>query len=452
MNKILVVDDEKTIRLVLKKFLNSIGYEVEEADSAESALKLADGQEFFLAFVDVKLPDASGLELIEKLKGIPVVIMTAYGDVEVAVRSMEMGAVDYLTKPFSLEEVRRIVERLSKESQVLSSSSELPEIVGKSKKMQEIFKLVGRIAKSNVPVLITGESGTGKEVIARAIHKYSGRKGKFVAVNCASLPENLLEAELFGYEKGAFTGAVSRKKGLFEEANHGTIFLDEIAELPLKLQAKLLRVLQDGEVRRLGSVNPVKVDVRVISATNKNIREEVNSGRFREDLFYRINVVEINVPPLRERKEDIIPLALYFIKHFSREFKLPEKKLSKEAVRWLTEYTFPGNVRELKNMIGRAVLLSPDTTIRIEDLNPSEPSLNKQSFADTIRQFVLEVCSVEQKERNNIYQLVIRTAEKVLIEEVLRICNYNQKKASMILGIHRNTLRRKLKELGIKTR
>ena len=452
MNKILVVDDEKTIRLVLKKFLNSIGYEVEEADSAESALKLADGQEFFLAFVDVKLPDASGLELIEKLKGIPVVIMTAYGDVEVAVRSMEMGAVDYLTKPFSLEEVRRIVERLSEESQVLSSSSELPEIVGKSKKMQEIFKLVGRIAKSNVPVLITGESGTGKEVIARAIHKYSGRKGKFVAVNCASLPENLLEAELFGYEKGAFTGAVSRKKGLFEEANHGTIFLDEIAELPLKLQAKLLRVLQDGEVRRLGSVNPVKVDVRVISATNKNIREEVNSGRFREDLFYRINVVEINVPPLRERKEDIIPLALYFIKHFSREFKLPEKKLSKEAVRWLTEYTFPGNVRELKNMIGRAVLLSPDTTIRIEDLNPSEPSLNKQSFADTIRQFVLEVCSVEQKERNNIYQLVIRTAEKVLIEEVLRICNYNQKKASMILGIHRNTLRRKLKELGIKTR
>jgi len=318
--------------------------------------------------------------------------------------------------------------------------------------MQEVFKLVGRVAKSDVTVLITGESGTGKELIAKAIHKYSDRKEKpFLAVNCAALPPNLLEAELFGYERGAFTGALSSKRGLFEQANGGTLFLDEIGELPLELQAKLLRVLQEKEIRRIGGDRTVKVDVRIVAATNRNLEEEVRKGNFREDLFFRLNVVRIEVPPLRERKEDIIPLALYFIRKFSREFKLPVKELSERAVEWLMGYEFPGNVRELENMILRAMVVSPTTLIDVEDLRPSATSVKTPSFEEAIRNFVVEVFTLEQKEKGNLYDLVIRSAEKILISEVLRFCNFNQQKAAGILGIHRNTLRRKIKELGIET-
>ncbi len=452
MARILVADDERNIRLVLRKFLQSQGHEVVEAEDGLGALKVLREGAVDVAFVDIKMPKKGGLEILDEVEGVPIVILTAFGTMDFTVAAMEKGAVDYITKPFSFEEITAVIERvLSSPRQEEFSSSEEGEIVGTSKRMQEVFKIIGRVAKSDITVLITGESGTGKELVARAIHKYSNRKSKpFVAVNCAALPPTLLEAELFGYEKGAFTGAVSFKKGLFEQASGGTLFLDEIGELPIELQSKLLRVLQEKEIRRIGGEKNIKVDVRIVAATNRDLEKEVKEGRFREDLFFRLNVVNIEIPPLRERKEDIVPLAVHFINKFSKEFKLPVKELSERAVEWLLSYQFPGNVRELENMILRAMVVSPMDVIDVEDLKPSASPSNRSSFQDSIREFVAEIFSVEQKERNDLYRVVVGSAEKILIEEVLRRCNFNQIKASRVLGIHRNTLRRKIKELGIK--
>ncbi len=452
MARILVADDERSIRLVLKRYLQSKGHQVVEASNGEEALTVLKEGGVDLAFLDIKMPKLSGLEILERVEGVPVVILTAYGTMDYTVRAIESGAVDYLTKPFSFEEISSILDRfLKREKGEEGPSFEEREVVGSSKKMQEVFKLVGKVARSSITVLITGESGTGKEVIARAIHNYSDRKDKpFVAVNCAALPPNLLEAELFGYEKGAFTGALSSKKGLFEQASGGTIFLDEIGELPLELQAKLLRVLQDKEVRRIGSEKSKRVDVRIIAATNRNLEEEVKRGNFREDLYFRLNVVKIELPPLRKRREDVIPLAYHFIKKFSKEFKLPLKELSEDAVNFLLSYPFPGNVRELENMILRAMVLSSGEYITSLDLNPSSGlTLPAPTFEEAIRSFIQRVFTVEQKEENNLYQLVVKSAERILIAEVLKRCNFNQVKAAKILGIHRNTLRRKIRELGI---
>ncbi len=452
MAKILVADDERSVRVVLKKFLSSQGHEVIEASNGDEALSILKSGNLDLAFVDIKMPGKSGIEILEEVKDVPIVIVTAYGTMDFTVSAMEKGAVDYITKPFSFEDIEGVLKKvLSMPSQEVEESSfSADEIIGTSKKMQEVFKLIGRVAKSDITVLITGESGTGKELVAKAIHKYSHRKEKpFIAVNCAALPSNLLEAELFGYERGAFTGAVSTKKGLFEQADGGTLFLDEIGELPPELQAKLLRVLQEKEIRRVGGNKNIKVDVRIIAATNRNLEEEVKKGNFREDLFFRLNVVNVEIPPLRERREDIIPLALYFIKKFAREFKLPVKELTPEAVEWLVNYDFPGNVRELENMILRAMVVSPVDVIGISDLKPSAVKPVFPSFEKAIRSFVVDIFTVEQKEKNNLYDLVIRAAERILISEVLKFCDFNQVKAAKVLGIHRNTLRRKIKELKI---
>ena len=378
MVKVLVADDEKSIRLVLKKYLSAKGYQVVEAADGREALELLKKEKPAVAFVDVKMPKLNGLELLKEVKDVPIVMLTAYGTMDYTVKAMELGAVDYITKPFSFEEIDEALEKSLKRPKVeeVEGIGE-QEIVGSSKKMQEVFKIVGKVAKSSITVLITGESGTGKEVIARAIHNYSERKNKpFVAVNCAELPPNLLEAELFGYEKGAFTGATATKKGLFEQADGGTIFLDEIGELPVELQAKLLRVLQEKEVRPVGSTKAKKVDVRVIAATNRDLEEEVKKGNFREDLYFRLNVVKIELPPLMERKEDVLPLAYHFIKKFSNEFKLPPKELSERAVKFLLSYDFPGNVRELENMILRAMVLSSGPVI---DLRKTRSNLKRLS-------------------------------------------------------------------------
>jgi len=451
MAKILVADDERSIRLVLKKFLQSKGHQVVEAADGEEALKVLREGGVDIAFLDIKMPKITGLELIEKAKGTPVVILTAYGTMDYTVKAIEKGAVDYITKPFSFEEISEVLERVLKSERGEElPEGELPKVVGSSKKMQEVFKLIGRVARSSITVLITGESGSGKEVVARAIHDYSERKNKpFITVNCAALPPNLLEAELFGYEKGAFTGAVSSKKGLFEQADGGTIFLDEIGELPLELQAKLLRVLQDKEIRRIGSERSKKVDVRIIAATNRDLAKEVERGNFREDLYFRLNVVRIEVPPLRERREDVLPLAHHFIRKFAKEFKLPVKELSEDAVAFLMSYPFPGNVRELENMILRAMVLSSTSFITAKDLEPQREGSSTPTFEEAIRSFIQRVFTVEQKEENNLYHLVVKSAEKILITEVLKRCNFNQVKAARVLGIHRNTLRRKIKELGI---
>ena len=450
MARILVADDEKSIRLVLRKFLISRGYEVLEAENGREVLNILKKEPVDLIFLDLKMPSKGGLEVLKKVKNVPIVVLTAYGTMDYTVKAIELGAADYITKPFSFEEISDVLKKLLTKKEEKRERGETESgIVGSSKVMQEVFKTVAKVARSSITVLITGESGTGKEVIARAIHKYSDRNDKpFVAVNCAALPPNLLEAELFGYEKGAFTGAISSKKGLFEQANGGTIFLDEIGELPLPLQAKLLRVLQEKEVRPIGSEKSRKIDVRVIAATNRNLEEEVKKGTFREDLYFRLNIVKIELPPLRERKEDIVPLAYHFIKRFSKEFKLQPKELSADAVEFLVSYHFPGNVRELENMILRAMVLSPSDFITAEDLK-KQAYQESPSLEGLIREFVLKVFSVEQKEKNNLYEIVVKAAEKAVISEVLRRCNFNQVKAARILGIHRNTLRRKIKELGI---
>ncbi len=444
------MDDERSIRLVLKKYLSSKGHEVFEAKNGKEALELIKENPPDLIFLDLKMPEKGGFETLEEIGEIPVVILTAYGNIDYTVKAINLGASDYITKPFSFEEIDRVLEKLlPSEGLEGDFGEESSPIIGKSKGMQEIFKTIARVARSSVTVLITGESGTGKEVVARAIHDYSDRKGKpFIAVNCAALPENLLEAELFGYEKGAFTGALRTKRGLFEEADGGTLFLDEIGELPLSLQSKLLRVLQEKEVRPIGGVKSRKVDVRIIAATNRKLEEEVRKGNFREDLFFRLNVVRIEVPPLRERREDIIPLTLSFIKKFSEEFKLEPKKLSDDAVDFLLSYDFPGNVRELENMVLRAMVLSSSPVLTSQDFR--REGEKKGNLGELIKEFVDKVFTVEQKEENNLYDVVIGSIEKVLIEEVLRRCNFNQVKASKVLGIHRNTLRRKIKELGVK--
>ena len=451
MAKILIADDEKSIRIVLRKYLTSQGHEVVEASDGREALSILKSGDVDLAFVDIKMPGRTGIEILDEVKDVPIVIVTAYGTMDFTISAMEKGAVDYITKPFSFEDIEKVLKKvLSSSTQEIEEKPMEDEIIGTSRKMQEVFKLIGRIAKSDITVLITGESGTGKELVAKAIHKYSNRKDKpFVAVNCAALPPNLLEAELFGYEKGAFTGATSTKKGLFEQANGGTLFLDEIGELAPELQAKLLRVLQEKEIRRVGGNKTVKIDVRILAATNRNLEEEVRKGKFREDLFFRLNVVTVEIPPLRERREDIVPLALHFIKKFSREFKLPVKELTPEAVEWLVNYDFPGNVRELENMILRAMVVSPVDVIDVSDLKPSAVVPSSPSFEEAIRSFVVDIFTVEQKEKNNLYDLVVKAAEKILISEVLKFCNFNQVKAAKVLGIHRNTLRKKIKELGI---
>ncbi|MEO2068426.1 MAG: sigma-54 dependent transcriptional regulator [Desulfurobacteriaceae bacterium] len=447
MAKILIADDEKSIRVVLRKFLTSLGHKVVEAEDGEKALEILREEKLDLAFVDIRMPKLSGLQILDKVKDVPVVMLTAYGTMDYTVQAIEKGAVEYITKPFSLEEIKELLERILSchEKEEEENIEGQDEIVGTSKKMQEVFKFIGRVAKSDATVLILGESGTGKELIARAIHRYSNRKDKpFVAVNCAALPSNLLEAELFGYEKGAFTGAFSTKKGLFEQANGGTIFLDEIGELELSLQSKLLRVLQEKEIRRVGGNRTIKVNIRVIAATNKDLEEEVRKGNFREDLYYRLNVVSISLPPLRERKEDIIPLAQYFIRKFSKEFKLPLKELSSKARDWLLNYSFPGNVRELENMILRAMILSPVDVIDVEDLKPNLNAKPSFSIDEAIRSWIKSL-----KNERNLYDIVIKKVEKILISETLKKCDYNQVKAAKVLGIHRNTLRKKIKELGI---
>ncbi|OMH40497.1 sigma-54-dependent transcriptional regulator [Desulfurobacterium indicum] len=451
MARILIADDERNIRLVLKKYLETLGHIVYEAENGNQALEILKTKKPDMAFLDIKMPGISGIELLSYEKNIPKVILTAYGTMDYTIKAIDKGAVEYITKPFELEEIKTIIDKItfSTEKEELDVIDE-DAIIGSSKKMQEVFKLIGRVARTDATVLIVGESGTGKELVARAIHKYSKRaNGPFVAINCAALPTNLLEAELFGYEKGAFTGATSRKKGFFEQAHGGTLFLDEIGEIELPLQSKLLRAIQEKEIRRLGGDAPIKVDVRIVAATNRNLEKEVKKGRFREDLFYRLNVLKIELPPLRERKEDIIPLTNFFIKKFSKEFKLPIKQLTERAKKWLYSYDFPGNVRELENMILKAMLLSPIDIIDINDLLTEKQEEKAPNLQEAIREFVTYVFTVEQKDKNNLYDIVMKSAEKILITEVLKHTNWNQVKAARTLGIHRNTLRAKIKELGI---
>ncbi|SFM65987.1 sigma-54-dependent transcriptional regulator [Thermodesulforhabdus norvegica] len=381
---VLVVDDEKNWLIVLEEILEDEGYEVLTADNAREALQIAMNNDVDVVVTDMKMPEIDGITFLDRLHrakpDVPIIMMTAYGTVEKAVEAMKKGAFDYICKPFTNEEFLVVVSKALEHFRLVSAKKELQReveeryrfsnIVGKSPVMKKLFDTIEKIAPSKATVLITGESGTGKELIARAIHYHSPRRDKpFVSVNCGALPETLLESELFGHEKGAFTGAVQRRKGRFELAHEGTLFLDEISEMSPHLQVKLLRVLQEMEFERVGGMETIRVDVRVIAASNRDLKAEMEEGRFRQDLFYRLNVVHIHVPPLRERKEDIPLLIQHFLTKYAGELgKRSPVRVHPEAMRCLMDYHWPGNVRELENVIERALILATGEEITLRDL------------------------------------------------------------------------------------
>ncbi|HIJ81576.1 MAG TPA: sigma-54-dependent Fis family transcriptional regulator [Desulfuromonadales bacterium] len=473
LNRILVADDEESMRWVLSKALKRKGFTVDLAPDGRQALELIKDNCYDLAILDIKMPGINGLDLLDKVRELKsdllIVIMTAEASMKNAVEAMKRGAYDYITKPFDLDVIDAIIEKVTRARdvamQVANLKEELKEryqadrvIVGSSALMREVYKTIGKVAVSDVTVLIQGESGTGKELVARALHFNSKRLGKpFVAINCAAIPRELLESELFGSERGAYTGASERKHGKFEQANQGTLFLDEIGDMPLDLQAKILRVLQEQEVNRVGGSHNIAIDVRIVAATNQPLVEKVRQKEFREDLYYRLNVVPITLPPLRERRDDIPELAQFFLTRACGDMSMSPKRLSEEAVELLRRYDWPGNVRELENSIKRAVILSNDPLLTSNDFSnlatqsgrpdahASEASL--ESLIDTKLRSSMN--GVESLEKGNIYTMVIEQVERPLIRFILEKSRWNQVKAADILGINRNTLRKKITELGV---
>ncbi len=437
---ILIVDDEESQRTLLAGYLKKKGFAVATAASGREAIEKNHTEGFDLAILDLKMPDIDGIETMAKMKEVDpqtfFLILTGYGTVESAVHAMKIGAYDYLSKPVNLDELELLIERIRSEQTVHAELETLREeiaeqfktesFVAESKAMTEVLHLMSRIAKSDATVLISGESGTGKEIVARLIHQASARKQqRFVPISCAALPETLLESELFGYERGAFTGADKRKLGKFELAHRGTLFLDEIGDVPLSTQVKLLRVLQEFTFERLGSTTPIKVDVRLISATNQDLKKKIQEGTFREDLFYRINVITMHLPALRERKEDIKPLVEHFIEKLSQRSARKIKGVSKAALDKLVRYDWPGNIRELENIIERAMVLCRGGIIDANDL-PLEAQPAVRSSGERLQD-----------------------VEKQHITTVLGKAGWNLSKAAEKLGIHRNTLRAKIREYGI---
>ncbi len=475
LNKIIVADDEESMRWVLSKALKRKGFSVDLAKDGEEALSLIQANSYDLAILDIKMPGLSGLELLGKVKELKndllVVIMTAEASMKNAIEAMKKGAYDYITKPFDLDVIDAIIEKIDKAREMTSQVTLLKEelkdryqlektIIGNSPAMSAVYKTIGKVAPSDITILIQGESGTGKELIAKAIHFNSKRLGKpFIALNCAAIPKELLESELFGFEKGAFTGAFERKLGKFEQANGGTIFLDEIGDMPLDLQAKILRVLQEKEITRTGGSQSIPVDTRIVAATNQELEERVREKAFRGDLYYRLNVVPIHLAPLRERREDIPLLFDYFLKSSCAEMEIATKQCSAEALQLLLQHDWPGNVRELENTIKRAVILSADpllTTADFPGLTSQKPGLlrNEECSLEALVETKLRssLDNLEKMETGDIYCMVLEQVERPLIRFVLEKTRNNQVKAADILGINRNTLRKKIQDLGIELR
>ncbi len=445
--KILVVDDEIKMRRVLQMILQKEGYEIVTSKDGREALQKVEEENFDLVLTDMKMPGLSGIDLLKKIREsdeeIPVIMITAYGTVETAVKAMKEGAYDYLLKPFEKDEMKIIVanalkmKTLVRENRYLRGELEekykLDNVIGKSSQMQEIYKILREVANTKATVLIQGETGTGKTLVARALHfNSSGKEKPFIHVNCAALPEGLLESELFGHVKGAFTDAVANKPGKFELANAGTIFLDEIVELSPMLQVKLLRVLQEKEFEQVGGIKTIKIDVRVIAATNRDIKKVLEDGSLREDLYYRLNVISINIPPLREHKEDIPLLVKYFLQKFNRESGKNIKGVSPQAMDMLMNYNWPGNVREVENVIERAVILGSKNTLLPESL-----PLHLKKESDK-----MEIHIPPEG-------IALEKVEKSLIREALKMTRGNQSRAAKLLDISRNTLRYRIRKFGI---
>ncbi len=440
--KILIIDDDKDILTLLKIKLKNKNFDIKTETSPLNALEILTHEKIDLVLVDQNMSELTGLEFIEIVKErfseLPVILITAYGNIEDAVRAIKLGALHYITKPINYDELQHIIknalELFSLKEEIEDLKKVLSEeIIAESYQMKTILDTAKKISPFDTTVLITGESGTGKEILAKYIHRNSKRKNKpFIAVNCGAIPEDLLEAELFGYKRGAFTGAYTDKAGIIEEANGGTLFLDEIGELPLNLQVKLLRVLQEGEIKPLGSSKTKKINVRFIAATNRNLEKMVQEGKFREDLYYRLNVIRIEIPPIRERKGDILPLAKFFIKKYCAKYNLPPKILSEEAISELLSYSWPGNVRELENLIERAVLINQDDVIK----SFFENNVSKGYTKAKIKKFK------EAKEE----------FEKKYLKNLLSISKGNISKASKISGLTRAQIYRMLDRHGLRKR
>ncbi|MDH5360846.1 MAG: nitrogen regulation protein NR(I) [Gammaproteobacteria bacterium] len=461
--RVWVIDDDRSIRWVLDKAFKKAGMDVSSFENAEGILERLAHRQPEVLVSDIRMPGMDGISLLGKIQELypelPVIIMTAHSDLESAVSAYQGGAFEYLPKPFDIDDAVELVERAA--ATVRSGSvvepeldDDVPEIIGEAQSMQEVFRAIGRLASSNITVLINGESGTGKELVAHALHRHSPRaKNPFIALNMAAIPRDLLESELFGHEKGSFTGAQTQRKGRFEQADGGTLFLDEIGDMPAELQTRLLRVLAEGEFYRVGGHQPVKVDVRIIAATHQELEKLVEDGKFREDLFHRLNVIRIHIPALRERREDISLLINHFLRLAATELEVETKRVDSDTMRYLGTLSWPGNVRQLENTCRWLTVMSPGKVVRMEDLplelkesQGSESS--NEDWESSLRRWVDHHLAMGQ---SNILDEATPKYEQIMIEEALRYTGGRRQDAAKLLGWGRNTLTRKIKELGMES-
>ena len=460
MKPIWIIDDDRSIRWVFEKALARTEMEFRTFASAPEALAALSEEQPQVVVSDIRMPNGSGLDFLQEIKKrlpeVPVIIMTAYSDLESAVAAFQGGAFEYLAKPFDVDQavdiIRRAVEESTRQAAESEEPQETPEIIGQAPAMQEVFRAIGRLSRSHSTVMINGESGTGKELVAMALHRHSLRADKpFIAINTAAIPKDLLESELFGHERGAFTGAQAARRGRFEQADGGTLFLDEIGDMPADLQTRLLRVLSDGQFYRVGGHQPVKANVRIIAATHQDLEERVKQGLFREDLFHRLNVIRLRLPPLRERREDIPLLAKYFLQHSAAELGVEPKQLSAAALRYLTTLNWSGNVRQLENVCHWLTVMAPGQNIDVADLPPElreEPghSTSANSWQEALAQ---EVTDLLNRGEQNILEHLTHQFERIMITRSLDFTGGRRIEAANLLGMGRNTLTRKVQELGI---
>jgi two-component system nitrogen regulation response regulator GlnG len=461
MNAVWIVDDDRSIRWVLEKALTREEIPYKSFGSAAEVLAALDGAcpPPRVLVSDIRMPGESGLSLLSKIKArfphIPVIIMTAYSDLDSAVAAFQGGAFEYLPKPFDVDQavelVRRAIEESAHRGGAVEELSSVPEILGQAPAMQEVFRAIGRLSQSHATVLINGESGSGKELVARALHRHSPRRdAPFIAINTAAIPRDLLESELFGHERGAFTGAQAMRRGRFEQAEGGTLFLDEIGDMPAELQTRLLRVLSDNNFYRVGGHQPIRANVRVIAATHQNMEERVRQGLFREDLFHRLNVIRLRLPPLRERREDIPTLAKHFISLSAQELGVEAKRLSEATLKYLQSLDFPGNVRQLENLCHWLTVMAPGQTVEVADLPPElKDHPVRDQPANWGEALMAEVDRVLAQSPGEVFDLLNRDFERILIRRALNATGGRRIEAAQLLGIGRNTITRKIQELGL---
>ena len=465
MKNIWILDDDKSIRWVFEKALEKANLPFKTFSNSNEAINQFNHEKPSVIVSDIRMPGESGIVFLSKVKDkfpeIPIIIMTAYSDLDTAVSAFQKGAFEYIAKPFDIDKTLEVIkqalsESASSQSESNENSENIPDIIGKSPAMQDVFRAIGKLSQSNATVLINGESGSGKELVAQAIHKNSQRnEHAFIAINTAAIPKDLLEAELFGYEKGSFTGANQQRKGRFEQANGGTLFLDEIGDMPLELQTRLLRVLSEGKFYRIGGQESVSVDVRVITATHQNLEELVKENKFREDLYHRLNVIKIIVPPLRDRRDDIEALANFFLSKSAKSLKTDSKILSSEVKVYFSSLDWKGNVRQLENACHWLTVMTAGNTINIADLpndlkESDEDAVSVQNQVNWINGLEADINSKILQGNDQIYDAFIQLTEKSLIESALGYTKNKKIEAAKILGIGRNTITRKIKELNIK--